>query len=71
MAEAAISKARLAALLRKLEKHALGEAELTPSQIRAIELLIRKDGASATGTKEDAGRETVIRFEYHIVDPAD
>ena len=69
MAEARIGKGRLATLLGKLEKHALGETELTPSQIRAIELLLRKDNAPAAGTKEDASRAIVIRFERRIVYP--
>lgn len=71
MAEARIVKAGLRVLLKRLEAHALGQAELTPSQIRAIELLLRKDGASATETKEEASRAIAIRFEYHIVDSKD
>ena len=71
MTAARIGRARLATLLKRLEAHALGEAELNPTQIRAIELLIRKDGAAGPSTKEGEPRAVFIRFERHIVDPKD
>ena len=69
MATARMGKTRLSKLLKQLEAHALGEGNLSATQIRAIELLIRKDGD--VGRSAGKGESRAINFciEYQIVCP--
>lgn len=65
-------KIRTSQLINRLEKHAFGEIELTQTQVRAIEILIKKtlpDLASVelTGDKENPVALQLIKRT--IVDP--
>ena len=65
-------KIRTSQLINRLEKHAFGEVDLTPTQVRAIEVLIKKtlpDLASVelTGDKENPVALQLIKRT--IVDP--
>ncbi|WP_225421172.1 hypothetical protein [Sphingomonas parva] len=69
MATAKMGKARLAKLLKQLEAHALGEGNLSATQIRAIELLLRKDGDAGPSAGKGEGSATKFCIEYRIVCP--
>ena len=66
MAAAPMGKARLARLLKQLEAHALGERQLSATQIRAIELLIRKDGSAGASSKEGENRAVIFHIRREI-----
>ena len=61
------AKIQTSQLINRLENHALGEIDLTPTQIKAIEVLIRKtlpDLSSVEMTGEDGGPiETVQKIQ--------
>ena len=68
------AKIQTSQLINRLENHALGELDLTPTQIKAIEVLIRKtlpDLSAVSMSGEDGGPiETLHRIERHVIDPA-
>jgi hypothetical protein len=67
------AKIQTSQLINRLENHALGEIDLSATQIKAIEVLIRKtlpDLSSVEMTGEDGGPiETVQRIQ--LVGPDD
>jgi hypothetical protein len=68
------AKIQTSQLINRLENHALGELDLSATQIKAIEVLIRKtlpDLSAVAMTGENGGPvETVQRIERVIIDPA-
>jgi hypothetical protein len=66
----AVAGIRVQALLKRLQDHALGNVELGATQIRAIELLLRKSEAvaAAVAAKEDK-EPAIVRIERKIVYP--
>jgi len=57
-------KAPIEALLARLQAHALGQIELSATQLRAIDLLLRKTEAARPG--EGGGRVIHVIFERKI-----
>lgn len=59
-------------LINRLESHALGEVELTPTQIKAIEILLKKTLPDLSAVEhsgdEDNPLNIVGRIERAIVD---
>lgn len=58
--ESVRAKIQTSQLINRLEKHALGELDLTPTQIKAIEVLIRKtlpDLSAMTVETDDGSHE--------------
>ncbi len=45
-------------LVKRLQGHALGEIELTPSQVRAIEILLRKTLPDLMAIHQTSGDDT-------------
>jgi hypothetical protein len=68
------AKIQTSQLINRLENHALGELDLSATQIKAIEVLIRKtlpDLSAVAMTGENGGPiETTQRIERVIIDPA-
>ena len=68
------AKIQTSQLINRLTDHALGTVDLSATQVRAIEVLIKKtlpDLSAVTMTGEDGGPiETVQRIERHVIDPA-
>jgi hypothetical protein len=68
------AKIKTSQLINRLENHALGELDLSATQIKAIEVLIRKtlpDLSAVAMTGENGGPiETTQRIERVIIDPA-
>jgi hypothetical protein len=68
------AKIQTSQLINRLESHALGNLDLSPTQIKAIEVLIRKtlpDLSAVAMTGEDGGPvELLQRIERHVIDPA-
>jgi uncharacterized protein YjiS (DUF1127 family) len=64
---------RTSMLLNRLQDHAFGEVELTQSQIKAIEILLRKTAPDLAATQisgPDGGPVLLNAIERRIVDPA-
>jgi uncharacterized protein YjiS (DUF1127 family) len=64
---------RTSMLLNRLQDHAFGEVELTQSQIKAIEILLRKTAPDLAATQisgPDGGPVLLNAIERLIVDPA-
>lgn len=67
---AGVAGIRVQALLECLQDHVLGDGKLTPTQIRAIEMLLRKSEAAAAASAAKTDEEPqFVRFERHIVHP--
>lgn len=65
-------KIRTSQLINRLEKHAFGEVDLTPTQVRAIEVLIKKtlpDLASVELTGDKDNPVALQLIKRTIVDP--
>jgi hypothetical protein len=65
-------KIRTSQLINRLEKHAFGEVELTQTQVRAIEILIKKtlpDLASVELTGDKDNPVALQLIKRTIVDP--
>jgi hypothetical protein len=64
---------RMPVLLARLQAHALGKGEqLSPSQMRAIEILIREcrlEGQGGSRSKEGENGEIPIRVERYFLEP--
>jgi hypothetical protein len=69
------AKIKTSQLINRLEDHALGTLDLSPTQIKAIEVLVRKtlpDLSAVVMTGENGGPiETIQRIERHVIDPHD
>jgi hypothetical protein len=68
------TKIQTTQLINRLQNHALsdGEDELTPSRLKAIEILLRKSLPDLTATQltgEDGGPVQVQQIERVIIDP--
>jgi hypothetical protein len=67
------AKIKTSQLLNRLENHAFGKLELTGTQIKAIEVLVRKTlpDLSAVQVSGDADNPLMIqRMERLVVDPS-
>jgi uncharacterized protein YjiS (DUF1127 family) len=63
---------RTSMLLNRLQDHAFGDVELTQSQIKAIEILLRKTAPDLAATQisgPDGGPVLLSTIERRIVDP--
>ena len=72
--EEAREKIRTTQLINRLQDHALGEVEMSTTQVRAVEILLKKrvpDLSAVTLNGDDDGGplNTVTRIESVIVDP--
>lgn len=64
-------KIQASQLINRLQDHALGETELSASQIKAIEILLKKSipDLSAVQVSGDAGNPLAHKIEMVIIDP--
>lgn len=72
--EEAREKIRTTQLINRLQDHALGEVDLSPTQVRAVEILLKKrvpDLATTTIQGGDDGEPVnlVSRIERAIIEP--
>lgn len=65
------AKIQTSQLINRLENHALGDLDLSPTQIKAIEVLIRKTlpDLSAVSLSGDPDNPVLI-LERRVVDPS-
>lgn len=72
--EEAREKIRTTQLINRLQDHALGELELSQTQIRAVEILLKKRvpdlQAMTLQGDDDGGPISIARIERVIVDPS-
>lgn len=68
------ARIKISQLINRLTDHAFGKVELSPTQVRAIEVLVRKrlpDLSSIAHSGPDGGPIKVERIERVIVRPKD
>jgi hypothetical protein len=67
------SKIQASQLINRLTDHALGKTELSNSQVRAIEILLKKTipDLSSIELKGDGDNPIAHSIEFTIVDPKD
>lgn len=67
-------KIQTSMLINRLSDHALGKVDLSPTQVRAIEVLLKKSLPDLQAVTVDGGLDinaTVQRIERSIVRPTD
>lgn len=67
------TKIQASQLVNRLTAHALGKTEMTPTQVKAAEILLRKsmpDLSQVQGTGEAGAHQHLHRVEMVVVDGA-
>lgn len=60
-------KIRTSQLINRLESHAFGDAELTPTQVKAIEVLLRKTLPDLAAIQHSGDSENPVEHKHTVV----